>query len=69
MQSSESTRNPWQRDLRDCCTLNNPRGGLPEERPDPRMPDVRIPRRVMEGGSYLCGLSLVLVPFKFQVSG
>jgi len=37
-----------------CCTLDNPRGGEPEESLDPRTPDVRIPRRVMKGGSYLC---------------
>jgi sulfatase modifying factor 1 len=37
-----------------CCTLDNPRGGNPDESRDPRTPDVRIPRRVMKGGSYLC---------------
>jgi formylglycine-generating enzyme required for sulfatase activity len=37
-----------------CCTLENPRGGDPERSVDPRMPQVRIPRRVMKGGSYLC---------------
>ena len=37
-----------------CCTLDNPRGGLLEQSYDPRTPNVRIPRRVMKGGSYLC---------------
>ena len=37
-----------------CCTIENPRGGKPEESYDPRTPDVRIPRRVMKGGSFLC---------------
>jgi formylglycine-generating enzyme required for sulfatase activity len=37
-----------------CCTLENPRGGDAEHSTDPRMPQVRIPRRVMKGGSYLC---------------
>ena len=37
-----------------CCTLDNPRGGDPEQSHDPRTPEVRIPRRVMKGGSYLC---------------
>ena len=37
-----------------CCTLENPRGGKPEESCDPRTPEIRIPRRVMKGGSYLC---------------
>jgi formylglycine-generating enzyme len=37
-----------------CCTVYNPRGGDPEKSLDPRTPEVRIPRRVMKGGSYLC---------------
>jgi formylglycine-generating enzyme len=37
-----------------CCTMDNPRGGKPEQSFDPRTPDVRIPRKVMKGGSYLC---------------
>jgi formylglycine-generating enzyme len=37
-----------------CCTLDNPRGGDPETSHDPRTPTVRIPRKVMKGGSYLC---------------
>jgi formylglycine-generating enzyme len=39
---------------RPCCTLDNPRGGDLSGSFDPRQPDVRIPRRVMKGGSYLC---------------
>jgi formylglycine-generating enzyme required for sulfatase activity len=37
-----------------CCTIDNPRGGTGEGSLDPRTPDVRIPRKVMKGGSYLC---------------
>ncbi len=37
-----------------CCTIDNPRGGDPERSVDPRTPDVKIPRKVMKGGSYLC---------------
>jgi formylglycine-generating enzyme len=37
-----------------CCTLDNPRGGSRDGSFDPRMPDIRIPRKVMKGGSYLC---------------
>ncbi|MGH7585398.1 MAG: formylglycine-generating enzyme family protein [Gemmatimonadales bacterium] len=37
-----------------CCTLDNPRGAKLEDSYDPRTPDVRIPRKVMKGGSYLC---------------
>ena len=36
-----------------CCTIANPRGGVREDSHDPREP-LRIPRRVMKGGSYLC---------------
>ena len=39
---------------RPCCTLANPRGGERDGSFDARTPDVRIPRRVMKGGSYLC---------------
>jgi sulfatase modifying factor 1 len=40
-----------------CCTLENPRGGEPEHSYDPRTPNLRIPRKVMKGGSYLCALN------------
>ena len=39
---------------RPCCTIENPRGGREETSRDPRQPHIRIPRRVMKGGSYLC---------------
>ena len=39
---------------RPCCTIDNPRGGEREQSVDPRTPAVRIPRKVMKGGSYLC---------------
>ena len=37
-----------------CCTLVDPRGGAREQSYDPRLPDIRIPRKVMKGGSFLC---------------
>ena len=37
-----------------CCTLDNPRGGNRDDSFDSRTPQVRIPRRVMKGGSHLC---------------
>ncbi|WP_321790125.1 formylglycine-generating enzyme family protein, partial [Paraburkholderia sp. J94] len=37
-----------------CCTLDNPRGANVEASVDPRSPQVKIPRKVMKGGSYLC---------------
>jgi sulfatase modifying factor 1 len=42
---------------RACCTMDNPRGGQADDSYDPRTPDVRIPRRVMKGGSHLCAPS------------
>jgi formylglycine-generating enzyme required for sulfatase activity len=37
-----------------CCTVANPRGGQREASFDPEMRTIRIPRRVMKGGSHLC---------------
>jgi formylglycine-generating enzyme len=37
-----------------CCTPDNPRGGREEESYDPRLPNVKIPRKVIKGGSHLC---------------
>lgn len=37
-----------------CCTIPNPRGGVMRESFDPCEPELRIPRRVMKGGSHLC---------------
>jgi formylglycine-generating enzyme required for sulfatase activity len=36
-----------------CCTMTNPRGGDRERSHDPREP-IRVPRKVMKGGSHLC---------------
>jgi formylglycine-generating enzyme required for sulfatase activity len=36
-----------------CCAPSNPRGGKPEDSYDPAQP-IKIPRKVMKGGSYLC---------------
>ena len=37
-----------------CCIPRNPRGGAEEASFDPATPRVRIPRKVLKGGSYLC---------------
>jgi sulfatase modifying factor 1 len=37
-----------------CCVPENPRGGSSEASLDPAQPDVRIPRKVVKGGSFLC---------------
>ena len=37
-----------------CCAPVNPRGGTPEASYDPANPQVRIPRKVIKGGSHLC---------------
>ena len=37
-----------------CCVPQNPRGGGIEASYDPRQPEIRIPRKVLKGGSHLC---------------
>jgi sulfatase modifying factor 1 len=37
-----------------CCAPHNPRGGPKEESFDPCQPQIRIPRKVLKGGSHLC---------------
>jgi sulfatase modifying factor 1 len=37
-----------------CCVPHNPRGGAEAQSYDPGQPAVRIPRKVIKGGSYLC---------------
>lgn len=39
--------------VKSCCTLDNPRGANRDDSFDPRE-TIRIPRRVMKGGSHLC---------------
>ena len=40
-----------------CCVPSNPRGGVAEESYDPLTPQVKIPRKVIKGGSHLCAES------------
>jgi sulfatase modifying factor 1 len=40
-----------------CCIPDNPRGPMPDGSYDPRQPAIRIPRRVVKGGSFLCAPS------------
>jgi len=37
-----------------CCVPANPRGGREEGSYDPCQPQIRIPRKVIKGGSHLC---------------
>ena len=37
-----------------CCIPENPRGGRKEQSYDPCQPTIRIPRKVLKGGSHLC---------------
>jgi formylglycine-generating enzyme required for sulfatase activity len=37
-----------------CCVPRNPRGGLADASYDPCQPRIRIPRKVLKGGSHLC---------------
>lgn len=40
--------------LKACCIPENPRGGREGDSYDPRQPQIRIPRKVLKGGSHLC---------------
>lgn len=48
-----STAHP-ERAAKACCIPENPRGGAIEASYDPHQPNIRIPRRVLKGGSHLC---------------
>jgi len=37
-----------------CCVPGNPRGGPEDESYDPTLPQFKIPRKVIKGGSFLC---------------
>jgi sulfatase modifying factor 1 len=37
-----------------CCAPRNPRGGRMQDSYDPAQPAIRIPRKVIKGGSHLC---------------
>jgi sulfatase modifying factor 1 len=43
--------------LKSCCIPENPRGGREEDSYDPCQPQIRIPRKVLKGGSHLCAPS------------
>jgi formylglycine-generating enzyme required for sulfatase activity len=40
-----------------CCVADNPRGGRRDDSYDPATPHIRIPRKVLKGGSHLCAES------------
>jgi formylglycine-generating enzyme len=37
-----------------CCIPENPRGGKDDQSYDPSQPEIKIPRKVIKGGSHLC---------------
>jgi len=37
-----------------CCIPENPRGGREQDSYDPCQPEIKIPRKVIKGGSHLC---------------
>jgi formylglycine-generating enzyme required for sulfatase activity len=37
-----------------CCIPENPRGGREDQSYDPCAPNIKIPRKVLKGGSHLC---------------
>lgn len=40
--------------MKACCIPRNPRGGRESTSYDPCLPDIKIPRKVLKGGSHLC---------------
>jgi formylglycine-generating enzyme len=40
--------------MKACCIPRNPRGGVETASYDPSQPEIRIPRKVLKGGSHLC---------------
>jgi formylglycine-generating enzyme required for sulfatase activity len=40
-----------------CCIPENPSGGLEAQSYDPCQPEIKIPRKVLKGGSHLCAPS------------
>jgi formylglycine-generating enzyme required for sulfatase activity len=47
------TRHPAEQ-TKACCVPQNPRGGNRADSYDPTQPNIRIPRKVLKGGSHLC---------------
>ncbi len=48
---------PHSRAAKSCCTIDDPRGASREASFDPMLLDLRIPRKVTKGGSFLCAPS------------
>jgi formylglycine-generating enzyme len=40
--------------VKPCCIPEDPRGGREQDSYDPHLPKVKIPRKVLKGGSHLC---------------
>ena len=40
--------------MKACCVPRNPRGPKVDDSDDPCQPEIRIPRKVIKGGSHLC---------------
>jgi len=48
------TRDGSAEKVKACCVPRNPRGGAEDASFDPTQPEIRIPRKVLKGGSHLC---------------
>ncbi|MCA6250501.1 MAG: formylglycine-generating enzyme family protein [Phenylobacterium sp.] len=46
--------NPGQEPKGPCCVTENPLGGRETDSFDPALPGIRIPRKVLKGGSHMC---------------
>lgn len=44
----------YKNEVKSCCIPLNPNGGTREESHDPYNPEIRMPRKVLKGGSFLC---------------
>lgn len=52
--TSDWYRTAYAQPVRSCCGAGNPRFATAAESYDPTLPAVRIPRKVLKGGSHLC---------------
>ena len=52
--TSDWYKTAYSQAVRSCCGATNPRAATESESYDPTLPAIRIPRKVLKGGSHLC---------------
>ena len=50
-----------------CCIPEKPRCGRDSVSYDPNLPDIKIPRKVIRGGSHLCAPELLLAASRWRM--